>query len=85
MSHAASRPMQGATLRDAAALELHIGRVVWHGAGSPDAAALARAVEIALSRELAQQPPVPATDALSRLARSIARQLLPALAARGRG
>lgn len=60
-------------------IELHIGRVVWHGSGAPDTQALAAAIEAALARALAQQPHPPGAGGLMHAADAVAKQLLPAL------
>lgn len=62
-----------------ASIELHIGRVVWHGRGAPDAQALAAAIEAALAGALGLEPPPAPGSALSQAGAAVARQLLPAL------
>lgn len=61
------------------AVELHIGRVVWHGPQAPDARALEAAITAALTRALAQDDAPVAATALARAGQQIAGQLLPRL------
>jgi hypothetical protein len=63
-----------------ASIELHIGRVVWHGGGAPDAQALAAAIEAAVASALAQQPAAQGAGTLAHAGEAVAKQLLPALA-----
>lgn len=63
----------------AAALQLRIGRVVWHGPGAPDARSLETAIAAALARALAQQEAPAADSAPARAGNAIAGRLLPRL------
>jgi hypothetical protein len=62
-----------------AAIELHIGRVVWHGAGAPSAELLAVAIEAALTRALAGEPRPPGATAAGGAGEAIAAGVLPSL------
>lgn len=60
------------------AIELHLGRVVWHGAGAPEAQVFAAAVQDAMSRALQLQPSRTAArpTPLQRAAEAVAQQVL---------
>jgi hypothetical protein len=45
--------------RDCERIEVHIGRIVWHGDGAPDAAAIEQAIGAALAERLGAQPADP--------------------------
>lgn len=45
--------------RDCERIEVRIGRIVWHGDGAPDRAAIEQAIGAALAERLAAQPADP--------------------------